>query len=326
MEEPEREAFAREIFEPQYLDTVEDVRNRPDKSILAITNVDHAEKLLSSDVAYPEQVRHLWLNVSGSDRYDRWYDQNENKCKNLVNFINLETLVMYDVNLSSDLWIQFAHNSTRLREIVFRSNEDKDSSNDYFGFDTNKEGIASLLKIPTLENVVFQDMMIHNFPKGPSNIKHITFDSNDFTDNFTGDVKSMYQSLMDNFNTHTNITSVTVIQGMYTWKEDPFKISYLRLEKMEQLENIEFHGRLVDQDDITSFVGILSLPKLKHLNVFIENCTECLRFEGSVDETDKVNAFKSELENGTRFFGTDGIYVIKDEEDKIILANNLLYF
>ena len=296
--------------EPQYLDTVEDVRNRQDKSILAITNVDHADKLLCADVAYPEQVRHLWLYICCSDKYD-WYEQNQNKCKDLVNFTNLETLVMYDVNLSSDLWIQFAHNSTRLREIVFRSNEDKDSSNDYFDFDTNKEGIAALFKIPTLEKVVFQDMIIQHFPKGPSNIKHITFDSNDFVNR--GELESMYQSLRDNFSTHTNITSVTVIQGGYTWKEDPFKISYLRLDKMEQLENIKFHGRLVDQDDITSFVGILSLLKLKHLDVFIENCTECLRFEGSVDEIEKVNSFKSELENGTRFFGTDGIYVIKDD-------------
>ena len=282
--------------EPQYLDTIEDVRNRQDKSILAITNVDHADKLLRAELS-PEQVRHLWLYICCSDKYD-WYELNRNKCKDLVNFTNLETLVMYDVNLSSDLWIQFAHNSTRLREIVFRSNEDKDSSNDYFDFDTNKEGIAALFKIPTLEKVVFQDMMIYNFPKGPSNIKHITFDSNDFTG---GGVES--------------ITSVTVIQGMYTWEEDPFKISYLRLDKMKQLENIKFHGRLVDQDDITSFMGILSLPNLKHLDVFIENCTECLRFEGTLDETEKLNSFKSELENGTRFFGTDGIYVIKDEDN-----------
>ena len=282
--------------EPQYLDTIEDVRNRQDKSILAITNVDHADKLLRAELS-PEQVRHLWLYICCSDKYD-WYELNRNKCKDLVNFTNLETLVMYDVNLSSDLWIRFAHNSTRLREIVFRSTADKDCNSDYFDFDTNKEGIAALFKIPTLEKVVFQDMMIYNFPKGPSNIKHITFDSNDFTG---GGVES--------------ITSVTVIQGMYTWEEDPFKISYLRLDKMKQLENIKFHGRLVDQDDITSFMGILSLPNLKHLNVFIENCTECLRFEGTLDETEKLNSFKSELENGTRFFGTDGIYVIKDEDN-----------
>ena len=56
--------------DPQYLDTVEDVRNRPDKSILAITNIDDAEKLLCVDVAYPEQVRHLLLNVSCSYKYD----------------------------------------------------------------------------------------------------------------------------------------------------------------------------------------------------------------------------------------------------------------
>lgn len=297
--------------EPQYLDTVEDVRNRQDKSILAITNVDHVDKLLCAEPS-PKQVRHLWLYICCSDKYD-WYEQNQNKCKDLVNFTNLETLVMYDVNLSSDLWIQFAHNSTRLREIVFRSNEDKDSSNDYFDFDTNKEGIAALFKIPTLEKVVFQDMIIQHFPKGPSNIKHITFDSNDFVNR--GELESMYQSLKDNFSTHTNITSVAVIQGGYTWKKDPFKISYLRLDKMEHLENIKFHGRLVDQDDITSFMGILSLPNLKHLNVFIENCTECLRFEGTLDETEKLNSFKSELENGTRFFGTDGIYVIKDEDN-----------
>jgi hypothetical protein len=40
--------------------------------------------------------------------------------------------------------------------------------------------------------------------------------------------------------------SLSQIKYCDTWEEDPFKISYLRLDKMEQLENIEFHGRLVD--------------------------------------------------------------------------------
>ena len=216
--------------EPQYLDTIEDVRNRQDKSILAITNVDHVDKLLCAEPS-PKQVRHLWLYIQYTELIYDWYELNRNKCKDLVNFTNLETLVMYDVNLSSDLWIRFAHNSTRLREIVFRSTADKDCNSDYFDFDTNKEGIAALFKIPTLEKVVFQDMIIQHFPKGPSNIKHITFDSNDFVNR--GELESMYQSLKDNFSTHTNITSVTVIQGGYTWKKDPFKISYLRLEQTE---------------------------------------------------------------------------------------------
>ena len=117
-------------------------------------------------------------------------------------------------------------------------------------------------------------------------------------------LKSTCESYYSNFHTHTNIVSIEYNNyRIYC----PFKISCLRLEEMKQLEHItlygenKFHGRLVDQDDITSFMGILSLPKLKHLDVFIENCTECLRFEGSVDETEKVNSFKSELENGTRF-------------------------
>jgi hypothetical protein len=50
-----------EDYEPTYLDDVE-ARNRPDKSVLAIKTMC-PEKLLASDVAFPEQVKHLWLHL-----------------------------------------------------------------------------------------------------------------------------------------------------------------------------------------------------------------------------------------------------------------------
>jgi hypothetical protein len=44
--------------DPTYLETVEQVRNRPDKSILAIKSL-RPEKLLAPDVAYSKEVKHL---------------------------------------------------------------------------------------------------------------------------------------------------------------------------------------------------------------------------------------------------------------------------
>ena len=50
-----------EDYEPYY-DDVEEARNRPDKSMLAIKTMC-PEKLLVYDVAFPEQVKHLWLHI-----------------------------------------------------------------------------------------------------------------------------------------------------------------------------------------------------------------------------------------------------------------------
>ena len=171
--------------EPQYLDIVEDVRNRQDKSILAIKTMC-PEKLLCSDVAFPEQVIHLWLDVSFDicdwNSMEKWllnvdckcnaidacekcsWDRKytDTLCKDLINFTNLETLVVVNLNLNDDLWTNFAKNSKSLKEIKFET----------YHFNGKEAGFESVFKIPTLEKVSFLNVMLPFFPKGPSNIKH----------------------------------------------------------------------------------------------------------------------------------------------------------
>jgi hypothetical protein len=313
--------------EPKYLDTVEDVRNRPDKSILAIETMC-PEKLLCPDVAFPEQVKHLWLNVSFDicdwNSMEKWLlnvdckcnaidacdkcswdgKYTDTLCKDLVSFTNLETLVVDNLNLNDDLWTKFAENSKSLKEIKFETS----LGLNLFNFNDKEVGFESVFKIPTLEKVSFINVMLPFFPKGPSNIKHIVFDNIklDFDDQNKVECESYYS----NFHTHTNIVSIEYNNyRIYC----PFKISCLRLEEMKQLEHITFYGCLVDQNDITSLKEILNLPRLKYLDVCLDNATKCLKFEGtvcppgkqrdaplvrgSIDETDKLNSFKSQVED-----------------------------
>jgi hypothetical protein len=162
---------------PTIDDEIELVRNREDKSRLDIHTM-RPEKLLAIDVAYPDQVKDLTLYLDFGECND-WYEQHkkylykkdcecENKycnkcyweykytdtlCKDLVNFNNLEKLKLFNLNLSSDLWIQFAKGCTCLKKISF----DGGSANQ-FGFDddSKKEALETIFKIPTLEKVVFR--------------------------------------------------------------------------------------------------------------------------------------------------------------------------
>lgn len=146
-----------------YLDNVKQARNRPDKSILAIKAMCPG-KLLASDVAFPEQVKHLWLHTDGIfDYFDAECDCRITRTctNNLVNFTQLETLQLRDINLTSDFLTQFAQNSKNLRDIRFKSyNEYNDA--DAFEFDGNydpqtktichskKKGLEAIFKIPLL--------------------------------------------------------------------------------------------------------------------------------------------------------------------------------
>jgi hypothetical protein len=162
-----------------YLDTVEDVKNRPDKTKLSIRTM-LPEDLLDPEVSSPELVKYLEIDLD-YDYYDRqamekylhkkkcdcnsiedcpqctWSEKLDDKflCKDLINFQNLETLIIYDVNLTPKLWFEFAKNAKCLREISFSSN--KNSS--YFDFDDEtpeKERILDIVfRIPTLESVTF---------------------------------------------------------------------------------------------------------------------------------------------------------------------------
>jgi hypothetical protein len=272
-----------------YLNDVDSVRNRTDKSILNIRTMC-PEKLLVSDVAHPKQVKHLKLHLTfdpcdysdiekylykqdcGCDKLDScnncsWAGKYTNVlCKDLINFDNLVTLKVHDLKLSADLWIEFAKNSKCLKEIYFQSVANSDDGYDQFEFDDgdskNKNlALEAIFKIPSLEKVKFSMLYLPFFPKGPSNIKFIELDS--IMTYEEDSIENIYENYSNAFSTHSNITTVIINQQSYS----PFKFSTLRLEKLEKLEKLEFIGDLDGKDGLNSLKAILDLPKLKILNI-----------------------------------------------------------
>lgn len=289
---------------PTYLDNVEEAKNRPDKSILAIRTMC-PEKLLVPNVAFPEQVRHLWLDVNfDQSNYCQlekylfktdcncpkmegcnlcsWYRKYTNTlCKDLVGFDHLETLTVYDLNLSSNLWTQFAQNSKHLKQISFISNHDLDSGWDEFEFDDERENcLQAIFQIPTLEKISFSCIYLPLFPKGPSNIKYIELDNLRNPD----DKQKSYESYK-NFCHHTNITTVSVTCE--------YKFAVFQFEKMTQLQNLNFMGELEDQNDIDSLKRIFDLPNLKTFDFYSHK--RDISFCGSLEDKEVIDSFKTNL-------------------------------
>lgn len=261
-----------EHCKPIYMTTIEEIQNRSDKSKLAIHCME-PEKLLVSNVASPEQVKNLWLDLSynpfseSCDVMDDWirkYD--EFLCQDLVNFNHLETLTVYDLNLDSNLWVKFAQYSTCLKEINFISNTDTDSGYDEFHFSVAEEGLDAICQIPTLETIVFERLELPYFPKGPSNLKHVKLNMVMANFNDEEDRQNIYSSYSTNFLTHANITTLYIdFIGTYF----PFSFCTLRLEELKQLEKLEFYenGKLTSNEDFESLKAVLTLPNLKTLTV-----------------------------------------------------------
>ena len=279
-------------IKPTYLDDVEEARNRPDKSVLAIQTMC-PEKLLVANVAFPEQVKHLWLNV----RFDTsdfdlmfkylmnvdckcnaidapncnkcsWYRKSKVNtiCKDLVNFNQLETLTVTDLNLSSDLWTQFAQNSKCLREIEFTSDNCAAQPDDEFYFDDSSDhkekGLEAILKIPTLKKASFLRLRLPFFPKGPSAIEHLEL----YVEPYIGCV-DMPDEKYDytNFSSHTNLKSIDISQG----KNAPLSLHSLQLEKLINLEKLFFDGYFKGKEDIDSLKKVLDLPKINDVCIVL---------------------------------------------------------
>lgn len=276
---------------PDYLDDVEEAKNRADKSILAIRTMC-PEKLLMPDVAFPHSVKHLWLDVRfDSDDYCNmekyifrkdcncpkmecnlcdWGKKYTNTlCKDLVNFDQLETLIVGDLNLRSDLWTQFALNSKSLREIEFTSGCSAGQPYDYFCFDGNfddsgdhkEKALEAILKIPTLKKASFLRLELPFFPKGPSNIDHLELYVEPYTVGCGDKVKYDYT----NFSSHINLKSLDVSQG----EDSPLPFYSLQFEKLINLEELVFHGCFEDKKDVHCLKEVLKLPKLKDMCVIL---------------------------------------------------------
>jgi len=283
-----------------YLEDVESVKNREDKKVLAIRTL-YPEELLVESVANPEEVKYLNIYLSYDScfnifRFDckklkycencKWHNEkyNDRLCKDIVNFKNLERLVLYDINLRDDLWYELGKNSNCLKEIYLRS-----FLKSNFNFEGKKEGLQSIFEIKTLEKVELSNICLSVFPKGPSNIKYIKMEC----------IYSYMDGSYNNFHTHQNLETV-IVKGTIPIINDninifrPFNFSTLRLEKLEKLEELEYEGKLDGENGLKSLRALLRLPKLKKLKLYFKNFNS-LNFEGNL--TDDKNNLKSFTEN-----------------------------
>ena len=263
-----------EMSEMKLSHDVEKVKNRDNKSELSIFSL-HPELFLAADVAYPDQVKYLTLNLYFDD-YDlnlrtQIFDHyakctkdvygtkcspewplflDEDICSYIVNFHNVQVLKAKDLNLSTKIWLEFIKNSKNLKEIIFSSNGCGDYDN--FMFEDKIEVLETLFKIPTLEKVKIEWMQLYYFPSGPSNIKHLELDAV-MAEN--EDLRKLHSdSWKTNFSTHTNITSLYLKHR----KPTPYHLKDLRFDKMVQLEKI-----VLENWNNEYIEPVLMLPNLK---------------------------------------------------------------
>jgi len=263
-----------EMNEMKLSNDVEKVKNRENKSELSIFSL-HPELFLAADVAYPDQVKYLTLNLYFDDYdlnlrtqiFDHYTEctkdvygtkcstdwplfMDEDRCSGIVSFHNVQILRAKDLNLSTKIWLEFIKNSKNLKELVFSSNGCGDY--DDFMFEDKIEVLDALFKIPTLEKVKIEWMQLYYFPPGPSNIKHLEFDAVMAEDKNLRKLHSY--SWKKNFSTHTNITSLHLKHRSPT----PYHLEDLQLDKMHQLQNI-----VLENWNDEYIEPILMLPKLK---------------------------------------------------------------
>jgi hypothetical protein len=250
---------------PTYLETVEQVRNRADKSVLAIKSL-RPEKLLAPEVANPKEVKHLWVDMDFSDSDDHIITILENRytdtlCKDIIHFTNLETLTVWDLNLSSELWTTFARNSTCLKKLVLKSGRNSMSYYDLYDFietDTcRRDALDALFQIPTLESVIIQSIHFDYFPKGSPTITSMVL-------NRLGESEES-DHLFEGFSEkYPNLTELYVYEYY-----NNFKLSIVRLDKLTKLEKLFYNGTIEDERDLEILKAVLDLPSLKRIEL---NC------------------------------------------------------
>lgn len=93
-----------------------------------------------------------------------------------------------------NVWKEWAHRCTQLREIEFRN-----SLNNPFEFD--EQTLETIFKIPTLQTVNINSSTIPFFPRGPSNIRELNIMHVKHDSGYKFDIESYSK----NFCTHTNL-------------------------------------------------------------------------------------------------------------------------
>jgi hypothetical protein len=276
---PEFEKFQKMRYDYQAPRTVEEAKNRPDKSFYYIHGIYQPQHFLHPDVAFPDQVKNLIIRLNQEslndpqreeeeDLFDSWtYSDNYHKywsplkppfkfytydlCKDIVNFKNLETFECYELKLTTDLWIEFSKNCTRLKELDITC----DCINTL-----EVEAIEHLLSIPTLEKVRLA-LNVTSFPPGPSNITELTIKHGSYED----EEYTFMDSWILNLRTHTNLKKLHLLHSDYTIKRvRPFVDLGLTCTELEEIE-IERHNKYLDLRPLIKV--LLTIPSLKKLKV-----------------------------------------------------------
>jgi hypothetical protein len=277
-----------------YLDTVEEVKNRPDKTKLIIRTM-LPEDLLDPEVSSPESVKYLELSLAFHCDYSEMYkylykkncdcDSIENcdkccwdfkasdkfLCKDIVHFCNLETFVAREVNLAPEIWLEFAKNAKCLRKISFSSDKNGGSYFDFEDETPEKERILDIVfKIPTLESVTFCYVNLFFCPKGPSNLKYIEIDRVG-SDEDKEYKKLIAESFRENFCTHQNLETVKILQT-------ELDVESLKLDQLPKLKYVEYLNDSFDDSKVAQvFLSLLRKPNFKHLKID-KNCHDRLTF------------------------------------------------
>jgi hypothetical protein len=275
----------------QNLDDLEAVKNREDRSALIIHSL-FPERFLSEEIAHPDEVKRLAIYLS-FDNYEGyscgcrrnrhgnnickdcfvWESKyNNTLCSGLTKFHNLETLCVVDLDLSCDLWIEFARNCTCLKELCITSSE----KSCYFFYDKDK-ALYVLFQIPTLEKVCINNVCLPYFPPGPSNIKHLELKSV-YEDDDEEEQRKAYEIYSNNLHTHQNIKTLILNEQ----SPKPYNVLNLKLDQM-QLEELVLESSTFD--DIV--IVITSLPQtLKRLKFSVS-------FSDISDAEKLINALRS---------------------------------
>jgi hypothetical protein len=244
----------------QTLDDLDSVRNREDRSVLSLFTL-YPERFLADDVAHPLEVKKLTLDLSfwnscSGEEYSIWYNKfvTNTLCSGLTKFHNLETLITKDLNLSSELWIEFAQNAKKLTELhILTRHKDYEDVN----LHDKEEAFKNVLAIPTLERVCIGEIYLPYFPPGPSNIKHLELYLMSTNDE-EGELEKQIESYSKNFSTHTNIESLI----LYNYSKEPgLTLEILKLEKLPKLKELEL--RCSDIEEIEKMKALL--PHLKRI-------------------------------------------------------------
>jgi hypothetical protein len=207
-------------------------------------------------------------------------------CKDLVHFTNLETFVAHDVKLSTELWIQFAKNSTCLETLTFKSSARAVAGEyDDLGFGEHYDehydkkppknaALDAIVKIPTLKHLSFDRINMRYFPPGPSSIESLHLNVVDIEKyNYIEKNFSYKVDNLSNFKSHWNdlgFSSSFDLSGHQNLKDVKIeyigciKFSDLHLEKLKNLESLYIRECFIkDEEDEKSLKAILKLPNLK---------------------------------------------------------------